>query len=106
MSSHRPLLIGLRFRYTGGFPQPQRHMLRLHALPYHGNEVTTEGVEVRLLPQSGSETFQRLTGVVLPAVETRIDEGLDAPPQGVEQCGDGKGRDDYGKLVALTEERR
>src|SRR5215210_8120261 len=102
MSKYRPSLIGLWLRHTGRFPQPQRHVLRLHGLPDYGYEIRTQIVQVRLLPQSGSEAFQRLLGVVFVPVETTIDEGLEAAPQGVEERGyrQGRGHDDESGILA------
>jgi hypothetical protein len=36
-------------------PQPQRGVLRLHSLPYHRDQLSTQPVEVRLLVQFREE---------------------------------------------------
>jgi hypothetical protein len=37
--------------------QPQRDVRRLHRLPYHPNQIITQCVQVRLVPQLGREGF-------------------------------------------------
>src|SRR5918998_1064589 len=86
--------------------QPQRDMLRLHRRPDDREQIRVQLCQVRLLAQPGREVFERPPGIVLLAIETPVYSRLDAPPQRVEERGDGEGRCDYSKLVALPEARR
>ena len=72
-------------------------MCGLHRLPYHPYQVVTQSVQICLISQLGGEGFESLGCIVLPSVEAPIYEGLDAPPQWVEQCSYQESGDDYGE---------
>jgi hypothetical protein len=73
----------------------------LHRLPYHPYQVIAQGIQVCLVAQLGREGFQGLGCIVLAAIEAPVYERLDTSPQGVEECGDHQGGDDYGQLGLL-----
>ena len=70
----------------------------LHRISNHAYEFAIERLKVSLLAELCGEGIERLPRIVLAAVEAPVYEGLDAPPQGVEQGCDYKGRDYYGQL--------
>src|SRR5215211_5304770 len=88
--------------------QPQRHVRRLHRLPYHSHQVVIEGFQICLVPELGREGFKGLPRVVLPAIEPPVYERLDATPQRSKQCRDkqGGGDDCEGGLLAYEEDER
>src|SRR5215207_323170 len=66
--------------------EPQRHVRRLHRLPYHSHQVVIEGFQICLVPELGREGFKGLPHVVLPAIEPPVYERLDEASQRREQC--------------------
>src|SRR5919112_1895647 len=72
--------------------QPQRHVRRLHRLPYHPYQVVIEGFQVRLVPELRRECLKGLSSVVLPAVEPAVHEPLHPATQRYKQGSDGEGR--------------
>src|SRR5215204_7564354 len=81
--------------------QPQRDVLWLHRLPHDRYQLGIQTVKVRLVPEPGRETFQSLSSIVLPTVESPVYERLNAPSQRVEQCCYGEGGDHDGELRKL-----
>src|ERR671912_2922592 len=69
-------LLILLWRRIGA--QPQRDVGRLHSLPYQPHKLGVQRIQIRLISELGREGFQRLSCVILPAVEAPIYEGLDA----------------------------
>src|SRR5215204_3079598 len=76
-------------------------MSRLHRLPYYTHQVVAQGIQVCFVPELGGEGIQGLPRIVLPTVETTVDEGLDATPQRGEEGRDKQGGGDCeGGLLA------
>jgi hypothetical protein len=61
--------------------QPQSDVSGLHRLPYHPHQIIAYSIQVCFVSELEGEGFQGLSGVVLPAVETPVNGGLDSPPQ-------------------------
>ena len=76
-------------------------MLRLHRFRYHASKLVGQRLEVRLVAEPGGESFEGLSRVVLPSVETPVNKGLDAAPQRVEQGRYKEGGDHDGQLRLL-----
>jgi hypothetical protein len=100
-------LIGLLFLRTlsdlSGRTQPQRDVGGLHRFPYHAHEIVAQSVEVRLIPELGTEGFQCLGRIVLAPVEAAIYKRLHASSQRYEQAGNGEGRDHDSQLYNVGE---
>ena len=58
--------------------QPQRDVGWLHRISYHPYQVIAQRLQVSFVAQLHREPFERLSRVVLPAVEAAVDERLDA----------------------------
>jgi hypothetical protein len=76
-------------------------VLGLHRISHHSHEVIAKNFQGGLISKLCGEGFQRLSGVVLAAVEAPVYERLDAPPQGAEQSRDHQSLGDYGELELL-----
>jgi len=87
-----------------GWPYPQRKTLGLHGLGYHRQQLGAELLQVGPLASCGGKTLDGSHGVVLLAVETAVDESLDAPAEGREQCGNGQGREHVGGGRLVTDD--
>src|ERR1700682_2935490 len=61
---------------------PQRDMCGLHRLLDDGYQVFAQGCQIHFLAQCGTESCQRASGVILAAIETAVDESLNAMTQG------------------------
>src|SRR5829696_8590318 len=61
----------------------------------------SQSVKVRLLPEAGAESFQRLCSIVLAPIEAPIHESLHPLKQLVEQGGDDE-RGDYNSQLRLA----
>jgi hypothetical protein len=96
-SVSKELLLSLPFEDVSGSNHNETCVCGLHRLPYHPYQVVTQSVQICLISQLGGEGFESLGCIVLPSVEAPIYEGLDAPPQWVEQCSYQESGDDYGE---------
>src|SRR6266699_3624063 len=88
-----------------GWRQPEPDMGGLHGLGDHGDQFLSQLLQVHLMAQGGAEGFQRLSGIVLAAVEAAINDSLHAMAQRLEEGSDhqGRGDNDQGVLL-LTQE--
>ena len=77
-----------------GLAEPQRDMRGLNRLLDYGLELLSEPLQVHLAPQGVGEPGQSLRSIVIPAVESPVDETLDPPPDRLEERGDNQRRDD------------
>src|SRR6266699_4145157 len=74
------------FRWT----QPERDMRWLYGLLDHCYQVLAQLVQIHLLAQGGAEICHGLSSVILAAIETTINDGLDAMAQGLEEHPNGE----------------
>ena len=70
----------------------------LHRFPYHANEVVAHSVEVRLIPELGTEGFQCPSRIVLAPEEAAIYKRPHSSSQRYEQACNGEGRDHDSQL--------
>ena len=79
-------------------------MLRLHRVLHHGDEVFSQLGQVHLIAQRGAERLHDLRCIILPTVETAVNDGLDAMVQGLKQGRNDEGRDHDCDRVILVEQ--
>src|SRR5437588_10128793 len=63
--------------------QPERDMSRLHRLLHDLNQLFTQPVQIHLIAQYRAKISQRLRRIILPAIETAINNPLAAPALGL-----------------------
>src|SRR5712692_1267638 len=74
--------------------QPECNISRLHSFLYYRYQFFGQCVQVHFFTQSSAEGLQHKRYVVPAAIETAIDNGLDAPFKGLEQSNDRQGSPD------------
>src|SRR5712692_1577387 len=78
-------------------------MARLHGLLDHRHEMLTQLRQINLIAKCGTESRHRASSIILAAIETTIDDGLDAMAQGLEESSNEEGRDHDSDRVILVE---
>lgn len=66
--------------------KPEARVHWVHRVGDDRQEVTAQRVEIDLVRKLAAERVEHLTGVVVRAIETAIDGGLDASPERLEEC--------------------
>src|SRR5579859_8074978 len=84
------------------YPQPD--MCRLHGGLHHGEQMVAQRIHIDLIAQSSAEGRDCASRIVLTAIETAVDNGLDALTQGLEEArnGEGRGYDNKRRLRELA----
>ena len=85
--------------------QPQAHLLRLQSLFHHRQQLLSQLLQLYFVTRPGSESLQRLLGVVFMAVEAPVDVILDAPAEGREQRCNEQCGSNYNQGAGLAGER-
>src|SRR6266699_6511647 len=95
-----------RFPFPGWFrwTQPERDMGWLHRLLHHRQQALAQLVQVHLVAQGGTESGQGLSGVILAAVETPVNNPLDALAERLEQNVDRQRGEDNSHAVVLADD--
>ena len=77
----------------------------LHGLGDHGDQFLSQLLQVHLIAQGGTESFQRFGCIVPSAVEAAINDPLDGMAQGLEEGRDHqcRGDNDQGILLLAQE---
>src|SRR5258706_2899668 len=89
----------------GRWPEPQRDRGRLHRFLHHCYQVFAQAGQVYFVAQRRAKGGQRPCSVVLAAIETTVDDGLDTTTQRLEQDIDSECRDDNRYIVILLDDR-
>src|SRR6266699_6481491 len=84
-----------------GWRQPEPDMGGLHGLGDHGDQFLSQLLQVHLIAQGGTESFQRFGCIVPSAVEAAINDPLDGMAQGLEEGSDHQGRGDNDQGILL-----
>jgi hypothetical protein len=70
-------------------------MRRLHGFLHNTQQVLPQLAQVHLAAQRSTERLHGFGCIILTAVETAVNDGLDAMAQGLEESRNGEGRGDY-----------
>jgi hypothetical protein len=65
--------------------EPKRNVSGLHRVGHNRHEIARQDVEIGLGAHADTEAIQGALGVVAAAIESAVDEGLDAVPERSEQ---------------------
>ena len=76
----------------------------LHRLLNDCDELLTQLAQVHFIAQRYAKSFERTRRIILAPEEAAVDECLDAPPQGIEQCSNCKSGGHNGDVRGLTDE--
>src|SRR5256885_13395187 len=81
-------------------------MRRLYRLLHDCQQMLAQGCQVHFMAQGGTESRHRASSIILAAIETVVDDGLEAMAQGVEERSDGqrRGNNDDWRLRGLPGE--
>src|SRR5229473_6038244 len=78
-------------------------MARLHRFLDHRYEMLAQLRQINLIAKCGTESRHRASSIILAAIETTIDDGLDAMAQGLEESSNDEGRDHDSDRIILVE---
>ncbi len=86
------------------FTYPQRDMRWLHRFLNNRDEVCTQLIQIHFVAQGCAKRLHNLRRIVLPSIESAINDTLDTMPQGLEDRGDNERRNHNGDIVILADD--